>query len=998
MKKMGMLLLLVLFLLASSVLAIETAVASQGDSKLDLFILKENSIYYVQHDQGWQSPIDLTQRYGFPIAKKGLSAVSWGQNRIDVFYVGEDNKIKQMWFDGTWHISLHDLIATDTAITSYARGELDLFWVAPLGKVKTKKYSNGWHGDIALGGNDITSKNYGLSADALSRDNIDLAYIKSAGEQLTSIIYPFSGSVSVKNLATAVTDTAVSSWDDTRADIFYLREGGVLGHRWNHPLWEGNEDLTTKNPDFVKPKEGLSAVSWGVGRIDTFYVDEENEVQQIYYSSGSWKKGRTFQTESLEICDNNVDDDGDSLVDCADSDCDSVAGCSENCRNEIDDNRNGLIDCADQICTNTDYCNEQQLILENPCGGEDSTHVCITTAYSTLGDRTNLFNDGNEACNWIGEECVDLEYSIESITEEQRWFSASQALAMDCDYNIESDNVIILRASCTDDSLEETEPIVNACDDLESDEVCMYKLGEEYYRNGNDACLRVNANECEDIYRYDQPGSWEKIESACSFDWGEINEDYLNEWIIKAVCTGVSCEGEDCEETELETETSCSEGELLTLSYVPWVSNETDPGEDYVACCPSGYCVYEGVCYGQNWVSGTGSTICGDDNDWDYCGSGYSSEGEFSNSGNHYCDGQRWVPIELICNDGLDNDGDDQSAGLSPGSAIYIPGQQVESSWLARAWNRLTNLFSGNIAGEAGFQSGPGQFGPDLDLEVNANAEELENNRGNIVCNDPDRSYSPHYSADWQNFNEESLFTQTKVTRRQLAIEDRCLSFSGQKKIYEAYCYNQTRISGKAMDCPDGTSCDEGACEIPPTQEMLSDDPDNPSPNMSGVTETELPPFPGTDCFDSDCIGVNKTGPNNALCCSRDSDCNEGAVCGIDNECKETICNDKVDNDGDGIDKIDCQDPDCNNKQCGDGLICSNNVCTGIRGPGQARIQSEAIVPIFSYKELLNELNKCELKEGTGSCDSICGTQTCIFADGGRNSCSESGSTKCTCC
>jgi len=55
-------------------------------------------------------------------------------------------------------------------------------------------------------------------------------------------------------------------------------------------------------------------------------------------------------------------------------------------------------------------------------------------------------------------------------------------------------------------------------------------------------------------------------------------------------------------------------------------------------------------------------------------------------------------------------------------------------------------------------------------------------------------------------------------------------------------------------------------------------------------------------------------------------------------------------------------------------------------------------VQIYSYKDFLEELNKCELKKEAGVCDIVCGTKTCIFADGGRNSCSEPGSTKCTCC
>ncbi len=152
----------------------------------------------------------------------------------------------------------------------------------------------------------------------------------------------------------------------------------------------------------------------------------------------------------------------------------------------------------------------------------------------------------------------------------------------------------------------------------------------------------------------------------------------------------------------------------------------------------------------------------------------------------------------------------------------------------------------------------------------------------------------------------------------------------------------------------------------------------------------------GADCFDYDCYSQKKTGPNGAQCCSTDSDCTQGAICGQDHECHETICDANVDNDKDNLTQ--CLDPDCNGKTCDDKMVCSSGICSGVKGPGQASLPQEIFVQIFTYKSLLEELNKCELKIGTGVCNTICGTKMCVFADGGRNSCSEEGSTKCTCC
>ncbi|HKY62884.1 MAG TPA: right-handed parallel beta-helix repeat-containing protein [bacterium] len=68
-----------------------------------------------------------------------------------------------------------------------------------------------------------------------------------------------------------------------------------------------------------------------------------------------------------ENCANNVDDDGDTLIDCLDPDCAGAAACQdppapppaddrENCGNNIDDDGNGLTDCADPICVGAVAC------------------------------------------------------------------------------------------------------------------------------------------------------------------------------------------------------------------------------------------------------------------------------------------------------------------------------------------------------------------------------------------------------------------------------------------------------------------------------------------------------------------------------------------------------------------------------------------------------------------------------------------------------------------
>lgn len=63
----------------------------------------------------------------------------------------------------------------------------------------------------------------------------------------------------------------------------------------------------------------------------------------------------------VEICDNNIDDDSNGKVDCADTACTQFLACKvkipvEICNNNVDDDDNGKIDCADSACSNDQNC------------------------------------------------------------------------------------------------------------------------------------------------------------------------------------------------------------------------------------------------------------------------------------------------------------------------------------------------------------------------------------------------------------------------------------------------------------------------------------------------------------------------------------------------------------------------------------------------------------------------------------------------------------------
>ncbi len=127
----------------------------------------------------------------------------------------------------------------------------------------------------------------------------------------------------------------------------------------------GTNSQTTGPND---PVASLTHTTSGQTFTDTNIVFDTNYYYTIYsfdtsnnYSSGSdYKVGRIFSVlpTPAEICGNNIDDDRDSKIDCADPDC-SVQ-CQpvavEICGNNLDDDSDGKADCLDSDCVAFPEC------------------------------------------------------------------------------------------------------------------------------------------------------------------------------------------------------------------------------------------------------------------------------------------------------------------------------------------------------------------------------------------------------------------------------------------------------------------------------------------------------------------------------------------------------------------------------------------------------------------------------------------------------------------
>jgi hypothetical protein len=169
------------------------------------------------------------------------------------------------------------------------------------------------------------------------------------------------------------------------ATVFADRLNGVLvagGLGYEGPiadtwLWDGSEwrDLT---PEGTPVLGRGSAACWDTWRGQMVLVGGFGT------PAGTWLFSYENQ-DPPEHCENESDDDGDGLVDCADPDCHAHASCApaEDCRNGEDDNGDGLVDCADPACGGI------------RCG--DHGRRCMgSTCSCPIGDRERLCDNGED--------------------------------------------------------------------------------------------------------------------------------------------------------------------------------------------------------------------------------------------------------------------------------------------------------------------------------------------------------------------------------------------------------------------------------------------------------------------------------------------------------------------------------------------------------------------------------------------------------------------------
>ncbi len=108
----------------------------------------------------------------------------------------------------------------------------------------------------------------------------------------------------------------------------------------------------------------------------------------------------------LEDCSNGLDDNGDGLFDCDDPDCADNKVCVENCDNDVDDNGDGLIDCQDPVQCGKDAA----------CAARCPDRFAAGTLPETIESNTfGRFDEMSPSCDFFNvAPDVQIEYTAPS--------------------------------------------------------------------------------------------------------------------------------------------------------------------------------------------------------------------------------------------------------------------------------------------------------------------------------------------------------------------------------------------------------------------------------------------------------------------------------------------------------------------------------------------------------------------------------------------------------
>ena len=323
--------------------------------------------------------------------------------------------------------------------------------------------------------------------------------------------------------------------------------------------------------------------------------------------------------QSGEVCDNDADDDGDGVADCADDDCSRHLACveipDEDCSNLVDDDQDGDSDCDDSDCETSAACREPEV---EDCSNDvdddgDSAIDCDdadcsadSACLTTCGNR--VLDDGEVcdgtilgSCDPVDEICHGCACVLRPYCGDNRvnraveWCDGTDLGR--CDFGLET---------CTDQCTCEPRCGNRTVDDGEECDGDLIGVCNPEVDYCNSACQCQN--DCGDYYI--DPTKGEECDSSDD----PCEEDEI---CLEAYCL---CVEPFCGDNRLGASEECDPGVLPTSTGIPCTDTELVCNPESCACvasyCGDGRITGDEAC---DFPSETEATGCEDEVDTPLC-------------------------------------------------------------------------------------------------------------------------------------------------------------------------------------------------------------------------------------------------------------------------------------------------------------------------------------------------------------------------------------------
>lgn len=283
---------------------------SADTGRMDIFSVgSNNAIYHKYYDgHAWKpSDTDFEKLGGELNPSVSLAATSWSANRLDVFGKGQDNSIYHTYYDGSaWqpqgggleNLGDGTVFAHGPAAVSWGQNRIDVFAVNEAFNLQHQS----WDGTTWLTRwEDLSGPELGNSPTAISwgENRLDIFGISTDGK-LYHLVWDGSQWSSWENLGSptvGLTGTvAATNWTTNRLDIVALGQDGAYYYKyWDGSQWQPSEDsFILKNGSF---SSSPAAVSWGDNRLDIFGVGTDSMLKhQTWYGSGWYPDYNSWET------------------------------------------------------------------------------------------------------------------------------------------------------------------------------------------------------------------------------------------------------------------------------------------------------------------------------------------------------------------------------------------------------------------------------------------------------------------------------------------------------------------------------------------------------------------------------------------------------------------------------------------------------------------------------------------------------------------------------